>query len=139
MGARGPKSTADMETTRHSGNVVSIERPRSPASLGQAERSEWDRIVSSQPAEWLTPGFDVLLESYCRLAVMERREAAILDKILSDEEFDEDAYSRASARLDRAARTKASLGIRLGFAHSTSYENKKTKGQGRKKPWQFEG
>lgn len=133
MGARGPRSGKDLEVARS--NVVSIDRPRAPASLGRAERAEWDRIVSAHSAEWLTPGFDVLLESYCRQAIMERREAAIVDKILSDDEFDEDAYSRASTRLDRASRTKASLGIRLGFAHSTGHDKPK---KPKKKPWQVD-
>lgn len=137
MGARGPKSASDLEVARP--NVVSIERPQVPPSLGRDEAEEWRRIVNSQPAEWLTPGFDVLLESYCRQAVMERREAAIVEQILSAEEFDEEAYSRACTRLDRASRTKASLGIRLGFAHSTSYDSKKPKGKPKRKPWQVEG
>ena len=136
MGARGPQSVASVGV-KQGGSVVSIDRPRAPASLGKPEREEWERIVRDQPAEWLTPGFDVLLESYCRQAVMERREAAIIDNILSEEKFDEEAYSRACTRLDRASRTKASLAIRLGFAHSTSYDSKKVKKQ-TKKPWQVE-
>lgn len=137
MGARGPKSAGELEVTPS--NVTSIERPRVPASLGPEEAEEWRRIVNSQPAEWLTAGFDTLLESYCRQTVLERREARIVEHILASDEFDEAAYSRATSRLDRASRTKSSLGIRLGFAHSTSYENKKAKGKGPKKPWQFEG
>lgn len=137
MGARGRKSSSELETVQQD-NVVSIDRPKAPVSLASDERIEWDRIVSSQPAEWLTPGFDILLESYCRQAVLERREAAIIQNILSQDEFDEKAYERASSRLDRAARTKASLGIRLGFAHSTAYDSKKVKPK-TKQPWQFEG
>lgn len=133
MGARGPQSIAAV-SVKSAGSVVSIDRPRAPASLGKSECDEWDRIVQDQPAEWLTPGFDILLESYCRQTVMERREAAIIDKILTDEKFDEEAYSRACTRLDRASRTKASLAIRLGFAHSTSYDSKKVKKK-TKKPW----
>ena len=136
MGARGRQSATELETVQGD-KVVSIDRPRAPSSLGKEEKTEWDRIVSSQPAEWLTPGFDILLESYCRQAVMERREAAILDNVLGADEFDEEAYSRAGARLDKAARTKASLAIRLGFAHSTSYDSKKTKPK-TKRPWEFE-
>ena len=137
MGARGRKSASELQVV-DTDEVVTIDRPRAPVSLCREERVEWDRIVGAQPAEWLTPGFDILLESFCRQAVMERREAAIIDGILGADEFDERAYSRACKRLDTASRTKASLGIRLGFAHSTSYENKKTKPKG-KKPWEFQG
>ena len=141
MGARGRKSASELEIVQDRVNEVntrSIERMPAPASLTREERLEWDRITASQAAEWLTPGFDILLESYCRQAILERREAAIVDSILSADEFDEKAYERAATRLDRAARTKASLAIRLGFAHSTSYENKKTKPKS-KKPWEFKG
>ena len=137
MGARGPKSASEIEAIERAGNVVPIERPRVPASLGVQEAEEWKRIVSAQPAEWLTPGFDVLLESYCRQAVIERREASLVDQIVEADEFDEDAYSRVCTRLDRASRTKASLAIRLGFAHSTSYDSKKP-AKPKRRPWQVE-
>ena len=130
MGARGPKSAVALDTQA---KVIAIDRPKPPASLGDQEKTEWRRIVDSQPAEWLTPGFDILLESYCRQTILERREAAIVDNILGADEFDEAAYSRATTRLDRASRTKASLGIRLGFAHSTGHDKPK---KPKKKPWE---
>ena len=142
MGARGRKSASELEIVKDNADdagIVSIERPLAPASLTQDERTEWDRITAFQPADWLTPGFDILLESYCRVAILERREAAIVGGILSADEFDEKAYERASTRLDRAARTKASLAIRLGFAHSTSYDSKKPPKKPPKKPWEFQG
>lgn len=136
MGARGPKSAKSLETS--TGNVVSIDRPRPPKSLLPDEVEEWKRIVNAHPAETFTAGRDSLLASFCRQVAAERREAAILNEILSADDFDETAYERCSKRIERASRSISSLSVRLGFAYSTSYDKRKPAKTG-KKPWEFKG
>lgn len=144
MGARGPKSATELSVVPRedhpadSSRLQTIDRPNPPASLTTAEAEEWRRVVNGMPADWLSPGFDVMLEGHCRHVVIERRESQIIDQILSAEEFDEAAYSRAVTRMQNASRYLASVAVRLGWAQSTSYENKKPKGGKAKKPWQFD-
>jgi hypothetical protein len=126
MGTRGPKSHAELTTVQS--NVVPIERKRPPQDLAADAASEWTRIVNAQPADWLTPGLDVILAGYCRWTVVERREASLIERLVTDEEFDEDAYSRAMNRMEKASRYLASAAVRLGFAHSTAYDKRKPKG-----------
>ena len=134
MGARGPKSAQAIENNK----VVSIKRPSAPSSLSSKEADEWRRIVSVFPADTFTPGRDSLLASFCRQVITERREGQILNQILSADEFDEKAYERCCARMERASRSISSLSVRLGFAYSTSYDKRKP-AKTTKKPWEFEG
>jgi hypothetical protein len=135
MGTRGRKSKNDLALA---GATDVAERMRPPASLTDAEKFEWLRIVNEFPAEYFNSGQVPMLKQYVRHLV---HADAISEQIQLIMEPDENGilnaplYDKLLKMQERETRAMASLGIRLGFAKSAHREQGAKKG-GHRNPWE---
>jgi hypothetical protein len=58
------RSAADLAVVKA---IVPTRRPEPPADMSPAEAREWNKIVSSMPADWFTTEMFPLLISLCRI------------------------------------------------------------------------
>lgn len=133
MGARGPKSTADLTVVSSSG-IVAVSRPKPPAELTQEQSQEWLSVVNSHPADKFGRDVQPLLSAYCRHAVAARHIAQLITSTEGGAELDIQEYDRLLKMQERETRCLASVAVRLGIALTTTHERKKT--GTRKAPWE---
>jgi hypothetical protein len=66
------------------GNVEVVRRVRPPLELTEEQAEEFQRVVSSMPAEWFCPGNVAMLCQYARHVIMARRIAQLVEQVLLD-------------------------------------------------------
>lgn len=138
MGDRGRKSAADLAVVA-SGGVVTTERPRPPPELTDEQKVEWVAVVNAHPADRFGREQLPMLAAHCRHVVAQRRIAQLIASAEKADEFNIEEYDRFLRMQERESRCLASLAVRLGFAYSTAYEKRPTKGaKHTPKPWEFE-
>jgi asparagine synthetase B (glutamine-hydrolysing) len=69
-------------------NIEVIHRLRAPAELSDEQRVEFDRVISSMPADWFSPGNMADLVQYCRHVIMARKIDRMIDRAILDERED---------------------------------------------------
>ena len=153
MGKRGRTSKAELsvvgnERNSESTDVAVDDYPKPPATMHPQAQDVWNGIVTGYPADRFPPGQLEQLETFCNTITKHRWFEAQIMECISPEpdpedpeaepEFDEARFHKLVDMSDKMARTAASLAVRLGLAHSTSYDKRKppkAKSAG-PKPWQ---
>src|SRR5262245_5333553 len=79
-------------------SIEVVRRLRSPDELTLEQRKEFERVVTTMPAEWFVPANTSLLVQYCRHVVMARRIADLIEAKISGEVED----MKGLAKLQRA-------------------------------------
>ena len=135
---RGRKGTADRLTV----TPIDSERMLAPEHLTDAERTEWEQIVLSLPADYFRPGDIPLLAAFCTASALYKEARAILQEkgmLIADERGIVRA-NPASQILTAQASSMAQLAGKLRLCPSSRYTEKaaQTKANAVKagaKPW----
>lgn len=135
MGSRGRKSAAELSVASESA-VVSIERPVAPSELTDEQKFVWQAIVNSEPADWFTKATRPMLAQYCRHVIRARRLAQLIDRAEQAEEVDIKEYRDLLRSEEEQSRAIASLATKMRLSQQSTYDRKKPKGKGGKKPWE---
>lgn len=69
---RKSQASREILTVVTDGNVEVVRRVRPPSELTDLQAAEFQRVVSSMPAEWFCPGNIAMLCQYCRHVIMAR-------------------------------------------------------------------
>ena len=137
MGSRGRKSSAELSVvSNESPQLGTIERPEPLDDLSREQREEWLEVVNSHSADRFPRETWPMLAAHCRHVVSQRRIGQLIAELERSEDFDVGEYDRLLKMQERESRCLASLAVRLGFAYSTAYEKRPTKGGKRSKPWE---
>jgi hypothetical protein len=73
-----------MLTVVTDGNVEVIKRVRPPLELTDIQAAEFQRVVSTMPAEWFCNGNMALLCQYCRHVIMARHLGEMIEQAMSE-------------------------------------------------------
>ena len=136
MGARGPRSSAELAVVGTDQEIEVVKRPAPPEDLSRDQRVEWVQIVNDHPADRFPRETWPMLAAHCRHVDAQTKIGQLIDVALSGDEFDTAEYDRLLKMQERETRCLASLAVRLGFAYSTAYEKRPAKGPKRSKPWE---
>src|SRR5262245_14571832 len=64
-------------------SIEVVQRLRPPDELTAEQSKEFERIVTTMPAEWFVPANTSLLAQYCRHVVMARRIGELIEAMIS--------------------------------------------------------
>jgi hypothetical protein len=143
MGARGPKSAAEL-TAIGPGGVAIARRLPPPAELTEEQAETWRAIVNAHPAGWITAGSAPVLAQLCRHVTAARRVAAWIARLEADDgEFDGDLWLRLLARQEAEGRALAALATKLRLTPQARYTPKSAATAARPapdgpRPWETE-
>lgn len=137
MAARGKQSRASLAIIPSTG-IDSRLMP--PASLTQAQKSEWLTIVNSRPADWFSPDNAASLVQYCRHKVQADLIAQQLEEFDPAWLADDDGlkrFDKLGAMLERETRTINALMRSMRLTQQSMIRADKAVNQPKgKKPWQ---
>lgn len=137
MGARGRPSGSELSVV--SSNIVAIERPRPPLDLTEEQARIWKSIVESEPADWFTPATLQMLSQLSIHISRARRLARLLNDMEGAVEVDVKEYRDLLRSEEEQSRAIASLATKMRLSQQATYDRKKAKGAGGRRPWEFEG
>lgn len=134
MGARGPKSSAELSIAKV---VEMVPRPEPLRELTVEQADEWRAIVNRMPADWFPRETHGLLAQYCRHVVAARRVAQLVEAMESQEDFDVDEYDKLLKMQEREGRALSSLATRMRLTQQSVHDREKGKGKPKpsRKPW----
>lgn len=133
---RGRVSAAALELVQPGAAVCAVERPRPPAELSDEQAVEWRTVVNRLPADWFPAETHGLLTQYCRHVVAARRVAHLVSQAESGDEFDVREYDLLLKMQEREGRALSSLATRMRISQQATYDEKKKKPAGGKRPWE---
>lgn len=137
MGARGPKSAAELSVVPIGGPKP----PRPPEELTKMQAEEWRAIVKRMPSDWFTRETWPLLAQLCRHTVQSRRIAKLIEELLSDF-YAIDDYDRLLRMQNRESAAIMSLSTKLRLSQQSSYNAKNAStaktGPDGKRPWEYD-
>lgn len=113
MGARGPKSAAELAT------VTSLTKPAPEPlpELSDAEARAWRRYTQSKPGDWFNLDDLPLLAELCRAVVMCDRLAGRIDKAANI-----DSLQKLLSMRDKEARRVTVLATKLRLTPQSRYD-----------------
>lgn len=106
MKQRGRKSAASLTVVQ-----ALPQRPAAPAELTGEQRTEWEAIVRSLPADWVQRENHPLLAAYCRHIVSARTVARMLDAVTPADVEATGGLKRFDKLASMAARESAALSM----------------------------
>jgi len=111
------------------------ERPGPPAGMTDEQKFEWMAIVNESAADRFSRDQLPMLEAYCRHRIALRHVGELVRQCEDDKELNVAHYDRLLKMQERESRAMASIGVRLGFAHTTRGKHGKDK-QTIRNPWE---
>lgn len=138
MKQRGRKSSAQLEVVPQDGVVATVERPKAPPELTDAQAEVWQDVVEALPADWFPPETRPLLAMYCRHVGDGQRISQLIEDECGREDFNIKIYDALLKMQEREARSASSLATRMRLTQQATYDKERKKGEGRgvKRPWQ---
>ncbi len=144
MGARGPKSAAELSAISAGGLEVH-RRPEPPEHMGEDAVKVWRAVVNSLPADWFSSGTLPLLEAFCGLTISQRFTLGALKRIEQDaDDFERDEWARTLRQLGEISGRIATLATRMRLTPQSKYGARgadtaaRSVGEG-PKPWEWDG
>jgi len=116
---RGQKSSAELATIGPAG-IVTMRRPEPTPDMTQEQGEVWQSVVNRLPAEWFPAETLPMLAQYCRHVVSSRHVAQLIERAMSDGEFDLDEYNRLLIMQEREGRAMSSLASRMRLTQQSS-------------------
>ncbi len=111
-------------------------RPEPPSDITAEQAVEWRAIVRRMAADWFPRETHGLLSDYCRHVTRARKIAKLIDKLEASEDTDVHEYDKLARMADRESRAMLTLATRMRMTQYASYNEKKTKGTARRRPWE---
>ncbi len=134
MGARGPKSSADLEVIE-SGKVISMPSPEPPEDLTAEQAKEWRKIIESLGADWFPRETWPVLAQLCRHIVRAREFAQLIETVKAAEELDLKLFRDLSRSEEEQSRAIASLSTKLRITQQATVDKRTSKPPQFEPPW----
>jgi hypothetical protein len=135
MGSRGRKSSEELAVIGP-GGIVTIRRPKPPASLNDEQASEWRKVVNGMPGDYFPTETHALLEARCRHVIWLRRLAQAADAEEKSGEFDLKRYRDLLRSAAEQSHTIAILDTKMRLSQQTTHDRRQRKPAALKKPWE---
>lgn len=142
MGERGRKSTAALSVV--AGTAIDG-RPRAPSDLTEFQQEVWERIVGSEPADFIrSAASQQLLKEYCRHVESAHRVSSMIALIEKpNAAVDLDEYEKLLRMRDRETKALADKATKLRLTNQSRYTPQAAgtaakKAATERKPWQMQ-